>query len=328
MFDERSFVSRKQGQWQDLSIILERVKLQGLRSMPQADLGRLGSLYRRTVADLAYARTQHATHELVFYLNELVGQGHGVLYQDSSGRSIFCPIVDFFSWDLPATLRKNTLFTLTAFLLTVAGALIAYLLVHRHPADLALFVPPGFQDSFDAWKKGFADHDTISAGNGAVFSAFLMTHNISVGLAAFAVGITTLLTGFLMVENGFMMGALVAVVQPTHYLPSMWAGILPHGVCELTAIFIAGGAGLLIGWALIHPGYLSRRDALLVNTKDAAKMMMGTVPLFIVAGLIEGNVSHAAIPHWMKFTLAGAQMVAILFYVYGGWYKVPEKRAK
>jgi len=114
-------------------------------------------------------------------------------------------------------------------------------------------------------------------------------------------------------------------VQPTHYLPSMWAGILPHGVCELTAIFIAGGAGFLIGWALIHPGYLSRRDALLANTKDAAKMMVGTIPLFIVAGIIEGNVSHSAIPHWAKFALAGIQFAGIMFYVYGGWYPRPDE---
>jgi uncharacterized membrane protein SpoIIM required for sporulation len=104
-------------------------------------------------------------------------------------------------------------------------------------------------------------------------------------------------------------------------MSTLWAGILPHGSCELTAIFIDGGAGFLIGWSLIHPGNLSRRDALLVNTKEACKMLIGTVPLYIIAGIIEGNVSHSSIPQPVKFALAAALFSMILFYVYGGWSK-------
>jgi uncharacterized membrane protein SpoIIM required for sporulation len=323
MFDERSFVTRKQSQWQDLSVILERVKLQGLPAMPQGDLGRLGSLYRRTAADLAFARTQHATPELVFYLNELVGQGHGILYQDSTGRSIWLSVGDFFLWDLPKVLRKNMPFVLFAFFLTMAGAGVAYAIVHHNPADAAIFVPAEFSSSAKSWEKGDAKHDTVSAGVGALMSAGLMTHNISVGLAAFAVGITIVPPMYLMMDNGFILGALIALVQPTHNLPTLWAGILPHGSCELSAIFIDGGAGFLIGWSLIHPGNLSRREALLVNTKEACKMLVGTVPLYIVAGIIEGNVSHSAIPPWSKFALAGALFSMILFYIYGGWSRKP-----
>ncbi len=73
MFDEREFVAEKQSRWQDLSTILERVKYQGLKGMASDDLARLGSVYRRAAADLAFVRTQNATSELVFYLNELVG---------------------------------------------------------------------------------------------------------------------------------------------------------------------------------------------------------------------------------------------------------------
>ena len=214
-----------------------------------------------------------------------------------------------------------------AFLLSVFGAWLAYAIVHHDPRQIALFLPPQFRDSFDAWKQGFADHGDISAGEGINFSSQLMTHNTSVGIVAFATGITIVLPIYFMLSNGFVLGALIAVVQPTHHLASMWAGILPHGICELSAIFIDGGAGLCIGWALIAPGDYSRKDALVIAGRDACKMVVGTIPLFIIAGIIEGNVSHSSLPHFVKFTLAAAQFAALMFYIYGSRSPTPLGRS-
>lgn len=317
MFDERTFISQKQNQWLDLTNIVTRVKGLGLRRLPVGDLTRLGSLYRRASADLAYARTQRATPELIYYLNELVGEAHGVLYVDNIERSIAGMVADFFAYDLPDVLRRRMPFIGVAFLLTVVGAFLAYFMVRHDPATESLFVPPGFQDSVNAWKHGFADKGDISVGEGAVFSSFLVTHNVGVGLFAFATGISLVIPFYLMLENGFIMGALVAVVQPTGYLRTMWAGLVPHAVCELFAIFICAGAGFLIGWSLISPGRYTRRDALIANGKDALKMVFGAVVLFCIAAVIEGNVSHSSMPHWAKFTLASVQFLALAFYIYG-----------
>jgi uncharacterized membrane protein SpoIIM required for sporulation len=316
MFDERTFIANKQNQWQDLTAIVARVKGFGLRRLPVTDLARLGSLYRRTSADLAYARTQRATPELIYYLNELVGDAHGVLYVEHSGKSLILSLRDFFVYDLPDTLRRRMPFTAAAFLLTVAGILLAYFMVRHDPSTQSLFVPAQFRDSVDAWKQGFADKGDIPAGEGAIFSSSLMTHNTFVGILAFATGITLLIPFYLMLDNGFIMGALIAIVQPTGYLRSMWPGLAPHGVCELSAIFICGGAGFLIGWSLISPGRYTRRDALIANGRDALIMMCGAVPLFVIAGIIEGNVSHSSLPHWAKYTLAAVQFIALLAYIY------------
>ncbi|HEX5323035.1 MAG TPA: stage II sporulation protein M [Capsulimonadaceae bacterium] len=333
MFDERTFIAKKQNQWRDLADIVQRIKSFGLRRLPGAasppvntnslvyrrtpgDLERLGSLYRRTCADLAYARTQRATPELIYYLNELVGDAHGVLYVEHSNKGPLAHVRDFFAYDLPDVLRRRMPFTATAFLLTVLGILMAYFMVRHDPNTQGLFIPAQFRSSIDAWKRGFADKGDVSAGNGALFSSYLMTHNTFVGIIAFATGITLLIPFYLMLDNGFVMGALIAVVQPTGYLRSMWPGLAPHGVCELSAIFICGGAGFLIGWALINPGKYSRRDALMANGRDALMMMFGTVPLFIVAGIIEANVSHSSLPHWAKYTLAAVQFLALAAYIY------------
>ena len=317
MFDERTFIAQKQNQWMDLTAIVMRVKALGLRRIPLGDLTRLGALYRRSAADLAYARTQRATPELIYYLNELVGDAHGLLYATDSHENIWKIIGNFLAYDLPDVLRRRMAFIAAAFLMTVAGGLLAYFLVRHDPSAESLFIPAGFQDSVEAWKHGFADKQDLAFGEGAQFSWFLMLHNFEVGIGAFGTGITLVIPFLLMLENGFMMGALVAVVQPTGYLGSMWPGLAPHGICELFAIFVCAGGGFLIGWSLINPGPYTRRDALIANGKDALKMLFGTVLLFIIAGILEGNVSHSSIPHWAKYSLAAVQFLALAFYIYG-----------
>lgn len=320
--DERAFINKKRSNWERLSLIVERTKTGGLGRLSKQELPALGSLYRRAAADLAYARQQGANPNLVLYLNELVGNAHGVIYTEESGG--WARIWRFLRFGLPAVLRRRMPFILVAILLTIIGAWFAYALVHKSVEYLGLFMPDQLKDVVEPWKQGFADHGDVSLGEGLEFSSQLMTHNTGIGIAAFATGITVIGPIYLILTNGFMLGALIAVVQPTGHLSSMWAGILPHGVCELGAIFICGGAGMCIAWALIAPGRYKRTDALILAGRDACKMMVGTVPMFIIAGIFEGNVSHSSLPHWAKFGLAGAQFIAILFYIYGSRERRPE----
>ena len=313
--DERAFINGKRATWERLSLIVERTKNGGLKHLSREELPALGSLYRRAAADLAYARAQGANPSLVLYLNELVGNAHGVIYAEESGG--WSRLWRFFAFGLAATLRRRMPFVLAAVGLNLVGALLAYVMVHRDPSQMGLYFPDQLKDVIDVWKSGGADKGDLPLGEGILFSSSLMTHNTQVGITAFATGVTVLLPVVLMFQNGTMIGALAAVVQPTGHLASMWAGLLPHGVCELSATFICGGAGLCLGWALLAPGPYSRKDALIANGKDACKLMVGTLPLWIIAGILEGNVSHSSLPHWAKFTLAGLQFAALVFYIYG-----------
>ncbi len=319
--DERAFINGKRATWERLSLIVERTKNGGLKRLAREELPALGALYRRAAADLAYARAQEANPSLVLYLNELVGNAHGVIYAEESGG--WERLWGFLAYGLPATLRRRMPFVLAALGLFLLGTLFAYVLVHRDAAQVSLFLPEQFRDSFEGWKKGFADHGDISPGEGLRFSSQLVTNNTQVGILSFATGLTFVLPVYFMLSNGATLGALAAVVQPTGHLSSMWAGILPHGVCELSATWICGGAGLCLAWALISPGRLSRADALVSNGRDAVKLMVGTVPLWGTAALLEGNVSHSSLPHWAKFSLAGLQFAALLFYIYGSRRAAP-----
>lgn len=313
--DERAFINGKRAGWERLSIIIERTKNGGLKQLSREELPALGSLYRRAAADLAFARAQGANPNLVLYLNELVGNAHGVIYAEETGG--WSRLGRFFLYGLADTLRRRMPFVLAAIAINLVGALLAYVIIHRDPSQMSSYFPEQMKDSVDYWKSGAADKGDIPLGDGVLFSSSLMTHNTQIGILAFATGITMILPILFMFQNGTMIGALTAVVQPTGHLPSMWAGLLPHGICELSATFICGGAGLLTGWALIAPGRYSRKDALVKNGIDACKMMVGTIPLWITAGILEGNVSHSSLPHWAKFGLAGIQAAALIFYIYG-----------
>ena len=323
--DERAFINKKRSGWERLSVIVERTKNGGLKKLPREDLPALGSLYRRAAADLAYARAQNANPNLVLYLNELVGNAHGVIYAEESGG--WSRVWGFLAYGLPETLRRRMPFVLAAVALNVIGALLAYVLVHRDPAMANIYFPGELRDVIDFWKKGGADSGNIPLGDGVLFSSSLMTHNTTVGITAFATGLTVIMPLVLMFQNGAMIGALTALVQPTGHLASMWAGLLPHGICELSATFICGGAGLCLGWAILSPGRHSRKEALLANGRDACKLMIGTIPLWITAGILEGNVSHSSLPHWAKFSLAGIQAAALIIYIYGSRRPASKQKA-
>ena len=124
------------------------------------------------------------------------------------------------------------------------------------------------------------------------FSSFIMQNNIQVTFLAFGGGMTSgLLTIWIMVFNGLLLGGLTGLTAHHGVGFELWTFVIGHGVVELTVIFIAGGAGLMLGWAILQPGLRRRRDALTLAAQEAVKLLIGCVPLLVIAGLIEGFIS-------------------------------------
>jgi uncharacterized membrane protein SpoIIM required for sporulation len=146
-----------------------------------------------------------------------------------------------------------------------------------------------------------------------------MTNNIRVAVLAFVSGITLGLgTIYLLVTNGLLIGALAAVFVQSGKSYIFWAYILPHGIIELTAIFIAGGAGLYMGYRIFVPGPYSRKHRFLESAKESAQLMLGTIPLFVIAGIIEGYITPSAISLEAKYLVASATLLLFaVYYVYG-----------
>lgn len=143
-----------------------------------------------------------------------------------------------------------------------------------------------------------------------------MTNNIRVAIFAFAGGITFgILTVYLLVTNGIMLGSLAALYWHHGKTFAFWAYIVPHGMIELTAIFISGGAGLLMGYKLFVPGNYSRIFQLKNQAKRSVQLLLGTIPLFVIAGIIEGFITPAAIPLAVKYSVALITVIGLVLYM-------------
>jgi len=155
-----------------------------------------------------------------------------------------------------------------------------------------------------------------------VASSAIMTNNLGVSFSTFASGITGgIVTLYLLIFNGVLMGVIGAACWNAGMSLKLWSFVAAHGVLELPAIFIAGGAGLRIAEGLLFPGNYSRRDSLRLAGGEAVKLVLGTIPMLIVAGLLEGFLSPSATPVPIKFTVA-----ALMFSLLVAYLSLPEER--
>lgn len=317
--DERDFVNRKRTAWDQLAALVERANgRRGLRTLDRDEVRSLGPLYRRVSSDLAYARAHAVSADLVVHLNRLVGSAHALLYEAEASANPYRSVLNFYIYDFPSVLQKHVRYFAAAVGISVFGAVLAYWLVIRNPENLWLFVPPGFEESVKYWKSGH-----VAAEASAPFAGMLMTHNFQVGLIALASGILGgVPTAYMMLGNGTMLGAMAALMTQVHKHGTFWPGVVPHGIAELTALFICGAAGFLLGKALLSPGRYDRADALRIAAKDAGILALGTIPLFIFAGITEAMFSRLATPPSFRYSYAATNGVIWYCYLF-----IPRRKA-
>lgn len=303
------FIAQRRDAWEELAGIVGRASTaRGVRRLAVAELRRLGPLYQQAAADLAYARLRGAPEPLLEYLNALVVRSHGLVYADRRPGS--ARVKRFFAIGLPRLLRANIGWIATAAALFVAGGALGALLQLSDPRyGHALLGERADELSF------YKDLATTTAGTQASMSAALMQNNIRVAILAFACGMLGAVpTLIILFANGLPIGALGVIQTQTGYGPWFWSFLAPHGVPELSAIFIAGAAGMRIGHALVAPGELPRRDALRIAGGVAIRLLAGATALLVIAGLTEAFVSPSALPFPIKY--AYAALLAVLLTVY------------
>jgi uncharacterized membrane protein SpoIIM required for sporulation len=153
-------------------------------------------------------------------------------------------------------------------------------------------------------------------GNSPGNSSGIMTNNIGVCLRTIAGGLLAGLgTLYILIFNGLLIGAIAALVAQNNLAFPFWAFVLPHGALELPAIFISGGAGLMIAKALLFPGNYRRFDAFKRYGPTVARTIFGMIPMLLIAGAIEGFISpHPAIPDVLKYMLGGVIFLGLIVY--------------
>lgn len=308
------YQSRKQ-EWELLSTLLERAQ-KDVKRLSSPDVERLASLYRAASSDLALAKRDFPRHRLTQYLNQLVARTHAVLYQGES--LAWKGLVDFALRGFPRLFRETFIFTFAAFLLCMVPALTAGFTAARSPEAATWLLPAEVQDLIPIVENKQLWID-IPVEDRPYTSSFIMQNNIRVSFLAFASGVSGgLLTIWLLVENGLILGGLLGLTTYYGIGFDLATFVIGHGVIELSVIFMAGGSGLMLGWALIRPGLMRRRDALALAARKAVMLLSGAVPWLIVAGTIEGFISPSeTIPWFVKWSvgiLSGTLMYLYLFF--------------
>lgn len=286
----------RQADWQALTRLLDRGRGH-LGALSPADISELSRLYRATTADLALAQRDFPRHRLTLYLNQLVARAHAFIYQDEPltlRRLRHYLVVSF-----PQAFRANLPFFVAAFLLFLLPALFVGVITYFEPQVVRVLLGAETQEYVLPLIEQGELWTTIPVAERPFTSAFIMQNNIKVSIVAFGGGILAgLFTIYAMISNGLLVGSLFGLT--THYGIGfdLATFIVGHGVIELTVIFMAGGAGLMMGWAIIRPGLFRRRDALMLAGKEAIQLVLPAIPLLIIAGLIEGFISPAETLAW------------------------------
>jgi uncharacterized membrane protein SpoIIM required for sporulation len=304
------WLEKRKNHWTRLESLLEQSQKQGLGTLTRSELREMGLLYRQAAADLSSLREDPSGSYYARSLNLLLARAHNTIYSGQKARGF--EILRFYGTTYPMIFRRNLPWIGTSLGIFVVGAIAGALLTLTQPNFMHLFLGPSMMDSIEHHKMWTDSVVSVKP----LASSFIMTNNLLVTLLVFASGITAgVYTLYLLGFNGVLMGVVGAACWLNGMSLSLWSFVAPHGVLELPAIFIAGGAALRIATAMLFPGYLSRRDSLVKNGGEAVRLFLGTIPLLIVAGLIEGFVSPLTnLSPSFKFTLATA--IGSVFLVY------------
>lgn len=304
-------------EWGQLEEMLQAIKGRGIERLKAAEILEFGRQYRRAAAELSYHRTHQVDLARLTYLNDLVSRCYPFVY--ASPRRPWPSARRFFAADFPRTFRRQGWWILLAFAISLIATLLGWGITLRDRALADQVLPAELLTSSDqVSERHHTRQDWLPLLERAPTSGFIITNNIRVAILAFAGGMTAgILTIVLMVYNGFMLGIVGAVVgmDGAKTTLNFWAFVAPHGVFELTAIFISAGAGLVLAWALVNPGLLPRRIALREAGKEAVKLLLGVAAMLVVAGLIEGFFSPQNIPEKLKLTVAAVEAVLLCAYL-------------
>jgi len=289
--DSRRFRAAREGEWRRLEDILTRAESKSVRALSDEDLLALPILYRGALSSLSVARETSLDLELVTYLEGLCARAYFFVYgvRTSAGSRVAA----FFARDWPAAVRGLWRETLVSFAITLIGVMAGYLLVSSDSTWFDSLVPSGMAGGRDFAATSDYLRSTLYHGEGgrglAAFATFLFTHNAQVCVLSFSLGFAFgVPTAMLLVYNGAMAGAMLALFASRGLGMEMGGWLIIHGSTEFFAIVLAGAAGFRIGWSVVFPGEESRLAAATIAGRGAAIVMAGVVVMLFCAGLLEG----------------------------------------
>lgn len=290
--DVDAFIAAHRPTWARLDALLGGARRGRLSA---AELDELVRLYLRVSSHLSTARTVHRDPSLTAELAALVGRAHGTVYGTRS-RS-WRAAGRFASVTFPAAVWHTRRAVLASAALFLAAAVVVGVWFARSDAAVEALAAPEVREAY-LTEDFEAYYSSEPAGQ---FAATVFTNNARVGMLAFAVGIAWCVpTAAVLLLNGANLGVAAGLFHAAGRAPHFWGLVLPHGLLEITAVAIAGGAGLHLGWTLIAPGDRRRAVALAEEGRRIVVIVAGLVVVFLVAGVLEAFITPSGLPTWAR----------------------------
>ncbi|CAN5618581.1 stage II sporulation protein M [soil metagenome] len=310
------FLDQRKDNWRRLEDLLAMLSGTGLRGLSRMEVREFGELYRRAAADLAIARAETRDPKLINYLNNLVIRAHGRIYRaEGQGAG---QILKFFAEDFPRTFRRNWVYMVIAFGVFAGFALFGFIATWIDTDFTHFVMLSGITSeitSNNQWWKDLNDANQVGASQ-------ILSNNILVTFKVFAMGAFFGIGAFYdLAFEGARLGSVFAACYKLNppFGNALASFVVGHGVIELSTIFFCGGAGMMIGYAMIAPGDLTRGQALKKKGIEAARIVIGCACFLVVAGTIEGFLSPSDLPPVVKIlTGAGTGLAMYSYLIFAG----------
>jgi len=314
------FVEKKRSGWESFRETAIRMERSGVGALSAGEIPAFAAQYREVAADLARARTYQVDPRVIDYLERVVSAGHNALYR-ARGKE-HTPLLHYILYDFPAAVVASWQYVLLAFLLFTIPAAVGYVMIRERPSLAEEIVPPVMVRRAEQAAERTAEGRGYAEAPGEerpVIAAAIITNNIQVSFGVFVGGMTGgLLTAWLLFANGMMLGLGLGLFKNYNALSYLVTFVVGHGVLELTAIFISAGAGFRLAKALIAPGDRTRKDALVLEGRIAARMLGAVVTLLAIAGTIEGLLSTSDASAVWKYGVSALTVVFLFLYLLSG----------
>lgn len=303
---EVTFIRQNLEKWRGYETVAESPGLSSPDEMADA--------YIDVTSDLAFSQTHYPRSRITLYLNNLASAIHNNIYRNKRER--WSRIVTFWTQEVPATMWDARKELRLSFFIFLASALVGLVSQLLDPEFSRLILGNSYVDmTLENIENGNPMGVYDGSPEGLMFVG-ITTNNIKVSFMAFASGLlTSFATGLVLFQNGIMIGAFQTFFAQHGLLWDSALAIWLHGTLEISAIIVAGAAGIAIGNGWLFPGTYNRLYSFRRGAKRGLKIVIGTVPLFCTAGFIESFLTrHTEYPDAFRLTVILLSAAFIVFY--------------
>ena len=303
---EVTFIRQNIEKWKEAEKVVE----QASRLSPD----RLADVYTELTADLAFAQTHYSTSRITIYLNNLSSALHNEIYRNK--REKWSRIITYWTQEVPQTMYNARRELFTSLLIFLCSVVIGSLSAINDPEFVRLILGNSYVDMTLANIEAGTPMAVYNGASEIPMFLGITLNNVMVSFYCFSMGILTSFgTGLILLQNGIMVGAFQTFFYQHDLLWESFLAIWLHGTLEIWAIVVAGAAGLSLGNGWLFPGTYSRIESFRRGAKRGLKIVVGTVPIFILAGFIEGFLTrHTELPDLLRLSIILLSLAFILFY--------------